>query len=50
MLGLSSILSPFRSEFNKFNNTGAQTVDSIYHYIKITLESHFWCENINILT
>ena len=28
MRGLSSILSLFRTEFNKFNNTGA---DSVYH-------------------
>ena len=42
MRGLSSILSPFRNEFNKFNNTGAQMWDSIYHYdIKLTLKSHF---------
>ena len=29
--GLSSILYLFRSEFNKFNNTGARMLDSIYH-------------------
>ena len=29
--GLPSILSLFRNEFNKFNNTGARTLDSIYH-------------------
>ena len=30
--GLSSILSLFRNEFyNKFNNTGARMLDSIYH-------------------
>ena len=29
--GLPSILSLFRNEFNKFNNTGAQMLDSIYH-------------------
>ena len=28
---LSSILSLFRNEFNKFNNTGARILDSIYH-------------------
>ena len=28
---LSSILSLFRSEFNKFNNTRARLLDSIYH-------------------
>ena len=31
MRGLSSILSLFRNEFNKFNNTGAQMLDSSYH-------------------
>ena len=31
MRGLSSILSPFRNEFNKFNNTRAQLLDFIYH-------------------
>ena len=31
MPGLSGILSLFRNKFNKFNNTGAQILDSIYH-------------------
>ena len=31
MRGLPSTLSPFRNEFNKFNNTGARMLDSIYH-------------------
>ena len=31
MRGLSSILSLFRNDFNKFNNTRAQMLDSIYH-------------------
>ena len=31
MQGLPSILSLFRKEFNKFNNTGARMLDSIYH-------------------
>ena len=30
MRGLSSILSPFHNEFNKFNNTRARMLDSIY--------------------
>ena len=34
MRGLPSILSLFRNEFNKFNNTGAQMLDSIYHMMK----------------
>ena len=29
--GLSSILFLFRNELNKFNNTGAQILDSFYH-------------------
>ena len=36
--GLVSILSLFRNESNKFNNTGARMLDSIYH---MTLEL-FW--------
>ena len=36
MRGLPSILSLFRNEFNKFNNTGARMLDSIYH-MKFTL-------------
>ena len=31
MRGLPSILSLFRNEFNKFNNTRVQLLDSIYH-------------------
>ena len=31
MQGLPSILSLFRKKFNKFNNTGAGMLDSIYH-------------------
>ena len=31
MPGLLSILSLFRNEFNKFNNTRARMLDSIYH-------------------
>ena len=31
MRGLPSILSLFRNKFNKFNNTRAQMLDSIYH-------------------
>ena len=31
MRGLSRILSLFRNEFNKFNNTGARMLDYIYH-------------------
>ena len=31
MQGLQNILLLFRNEFNKFNNTGAEMLDSIYH-------------------
>ena len=31
MLGLLSILSLYRNDFNKFNNAGAQMLDSINH-------------------
>ena len=37
MRGLPSILLLFRNEFNKFNNTGARMLDSIYHMtLKLT--------------
>ena len=42
MWGLPSILSLFRNEFNKFNNTGARMLGSIYHMtFKIILKSYF---------
>ena len=44
MRGLPSILSLFRNEFNKFNNTRARMLDSIYHMTN-TLKSHFWRKN-----
>ena len=51
MQGLPSILSLFRNEFNKFNNTRARMLDSIYHNdIKITLKSHFCCKNVITLS
>ena len=31
MQGLPSILSLLRNKFNKFDNTGARMLDSIYH-------------------
>ena len=49
MRGLSSILSLFRNEFNKFNNTRAQMLDSIYHMTN-TLISHFWRKNVILLS
>ena len=49
MRGLPSILSLFRNEFNKFNNTRARMLDSIYHMTN-TLKSHFWRKNAMILS
>ena len=43
MGGLPSILSLFCNKFNKFINTGARMLDSLYHMIlKILKKSHFW--------
>ena len=51
MRGLPSILSLFRNKFNKFNNTIARMLDSMYHNdIKITLKSHFCRKNDIILS
>ena len=49
MRGLPSILSLFRNEFNKFNNTRARMLDSIYHMTN-TLKSSFGCKNVMILS
>ena len=49
MRGLPSILSVFRNEFNKFNNTRAQMLDSIYHMTN-TLKFHFWRKSVMILS
>ena len=49
MRGLPSILSLFRNEFNKFNNTRARMLDSIYHMTNI-LKFHFWSKNVIILS
>ena len=48
MRGLPSILSLFRNKFNKFKNTRARMLDSIY-YMTSTLKSHFWRKNVIIL-
>ena len=45
MRGLPSILSLFRNEFNKFNNTRARMLDSFYHMTN-TLKSYFWRKNV----
>ena len=47
MRGLPSILSLFRNEFNKFNNTRARMLDSIY-YMTNTLKPDFWRKNVII--
>ena len=49
MRGLPSSLSLFRNEFNKFNNTRAQMLDSIYNMTN-TLKSDFWRKNVIILS
>ena len=48
MRGLPSILFLFRNEFNKFNNTRARMLDSIYH-ITNTLKPDFLCKNVIIV-
>ena len=43
--GLSSILSLFCNEFNRFNKTGPQMLDSIYHMtLKLLKNSIFGVE------
>ena len=49
MRGLPSILSLLCIELNKFNNTRARMLDSIYHMTN-TLKSHFWRKNVIILS
>ena len=46
MQGLQSILYLFRNKFNKFSNTRAPMLDSIYHMIL----SHFCRTNVIILS
>ena len=41
MRGLPSVLSLLRDEFDKFNNTRARMLQSIYHMTN-TLKSNFW--------
>ena len=42
MRGLPSILSRYSNEFNKFNNTRARMLDSIYQMtLRFTLKSDF---------
>ena len=49
MRGLPSILSLFRNELNKFNNTRARMLDSIYHMTN-TLKSDFWRKKFIVLS
>ena len=49
MRGLPSIFSLFRNEFNKFNNTRARMLDSIYYMTNI-LKFHFWRKKVIILS
>ena len=49
MRGLPSILSLFRNEYNKFNNTRARMLDSIYHMTN-SLKSRFWRKTVMILS
>ena len=49
MRGWPSILPLFRNEFNKFNNTRARMLDSIYHMTN-TLKSDCWRKNVIILS
>ena len=54
MRGLPSILSLFCSKFNKFNNTTAGMLDSIYHMtLKLLKNRFFFCfflsENVTVL-
>ena len=49
MLGKPRILSLFRNEFKKFNNTRARMLDSFYH-ITNTSKSDFWRKNVIILS
>ena len=42
MRGLPSFLTFFRNEFNKFNNTGAHLLESIYHITLKLFCKHFF--------
>ena len=47
MRGLPTILSVFRNKFNKFNNTGAWILDTIYHMTLRLIKNHiFWREKL----
>ena len=42
MQGLPSILSLSHNDFNKFNNTRARMLDSIYHMTLKILNKHYF--------
>ena len=48
MRGLASILSHFRNKFNKFNNTVARMLDSIYHRTLMLLKNHIFGVKMSI--
>ena len=48
MHGLTGTLSLFRNKFNKFNNTEARMLDSIYYMTLKYLKIAFWRENVKI--
>ena len=51
MQGLPRLLSLILNSFNKFSNTGARMLDSLYHMTtRKTLKLHFWRENVSILS
>ena len=49
MQGLPSILLLFHKEFNKFNNTGARMLDSIYHMTSKLLKNLIFVVKTSIL-
>ena len=46
---LPNILSYFRNEFNKFNNTGARMLDCIYHMTLNSFEIAFFARKIKLI-
>ena len=46
MRGLPSILSLFRKEFNKFNNTRTRMLDSIYHMTNTLIKTLYVCHYV----
>ena len=48
MRGLLNILSLYGNKFDKFNNTQARMLDSIYHMTLKILKNCIFCENFKI--